>query len=135
MTKRVNGTPDRFVNEIDTWSNGGSGSGTGLTDTELRLTPVTVDFDGLPSAAFSQVAVTVGEVAVPAANLASRKTISIKALAANGAAIYIGETGVTASTGYELSAGDSIEIDADATVVLFAVSLSGTQRCSVCEVA
>lgn len=32
MTKRVNGTPDRFVNEIDTWSSGGSGGAGGLVD-------------------------------------------------------------------------------------------------------
>lgn len=32
MTRRVNGTPDRFVNEIDTWSSGGSGGVGGLVD-------------------------------------------------------------------------------------------------------
>lgn len=97
--------------------------------------PVTVDIPALPTTAFSQVAVPVTEVAIPAANLAGRKTISIKALAANGAEVYIGETGVTATTGYELAAGESIDIDADDTVALFAISASGTQRVSVGEVA
>lgn len=97
--------------------------------------PVTVDIPALPTTAFSQVAVTVTEVAIPAANLAGRKTISIKALAANGAEVYIGETGVATTDGYELSPGESIDIDADDTVNLFAVSASGTQRVSVGEVA
>lgn len=97
--------------------------------------PVEVDIPALPTVAFSQVAVTVTEVAIPAANLAGRRTISIKALAANGAEVYVGETGVDATTGYELAAGESIDLDADDSVALFAISSSGTQRCSVSEIA
>lgn len=136
MTKRVNGTPDRFVNEIDTWSNGGGGSGTGLTDAELRAAAVTVNFDGLPTSRITQSAVTTVAIPLVAVSLPNRKEISIKALAANGDTIYVLDLpGDISSDGYELSPGDSIEVVLGPLVTPSIIAASGTQRYCCWEVA
>lgn len=127
----IPGTSDVNIVSVD----GVAQTGADWTALLIALQTPTVTIDALPTMAFSQVSVGIAEVAIPTSNLASRKTISIKALAANGAAIYIGLTGVTALTGYELSAGDGVEFDCDPGVNLFAISASGTQKICTAEIA
>lgn len=89
----------------------------------------------LPTLAITQVAVGTSEVALPTIPLTGRKSVSVEALAANAAAVYVGLTGVTSLTGWELAAGASIDLDASDAVELYAVAASGTQRVAVAELA
>lgn len=107
----------------------------GLTNTQLRASAVPVSTAALASLATSQATVTATQIAVPTTNLTGRKTISIAALGANAANVYVGLTGVTASTGWELAAGASLDLDMADTVQLYAIASSGSQKVSVLEVA
>lgn len=55
------------------------------------------------------------------------KNVCLKAATANTAAIYVGTTGVTSSTGYELNAGDGICLPVSNSNLAHAVAASGTQ--------
>lgn len=66
---------------------------------------------------------------------ANRRSLSIRALTANGQKVYIGQNiAVSTGNGYELAAGAAIDIDLDATASVYAVSNSGTQRVCWMEV-
>lgn len=68
--------------------------------------------------------------------LSGRKTVAIKALAGNNAKVYVGKSGVTTGSGWELNSSEVLilEID-DAAAGLYAISVSGTQRVCWAEVA
>lgn len=92
--------------------------------------PDYVNIVGLVAWQVSQAAVstTAAQIASPA--LAGRKTISIKALSGNSAPVYIGSTnGVTTATGYELAAGDSIDMEIDNTNSIYVVAGSAQRVC------
>lgn len=76
------------------------------------------------------------QIATPA--LANRRTISIKNNPSNGAndVIYVGHSGaVSSNTGFPLSRGDSVEIEVDDTVVIYAVGTANNIRVAWMEVA
>ena len=50
--------------------------------------------------------------------------IVIKALAANSAAVFIGDSTVTTGTGYGLAAGDSVSLNVDDPSKIWAVSVA-----------
>ena len=56
-----------------------------------------------------------------------RRGVLIKALAANDATVYLGMTGVTVSTGFELSAGESVVLPHLKASEIFAIT-TGTQN-------
>lgn len=81
---------------------------------------------------------TVGLTAVQlaATPLALRKSIAVKALAANSGQVYVGAANtVTTATGYELSAGDAVTIDLDAVATVWAIADTVAQAVAVIEAA
>ena len=100
---------------------GGAGGGGGLTDAQLRATPVPVSgtfFQATqpvslaPSTAMvnGQQAVTASAVALPANSV---KEVCVKAMLANTINVYVGTAGVTITTGLELSPGDAYCVQTD----------------------
>lgn len=74
----------------------------------------------------ANVTTTAALIIAPTAN---RRSLSIRALIANGQKVYIGpDAGVTTGSGYELAAGAAIDIDLDETESVYMISNSGTQR-------
>jgi len=68
--------------------------------------------------------------------LASRKTISIKLKSSATQKVYIGEDNtVTISTGYELNAGDSVDIEVDGTSTIWAIADTSSQTVCLMEIA
>jgi hypothetical protein len=58
-------------------------------------------------------------------------TVAVKALAANADPVYVGDSGVSIVNGWELSAGESIEIDLDhAEQAVWVNSLTVPQKVS-----
>lgn len=74
--------------------------------------------------------VTVGTSAVQiTSETTAIKSVSIKSLSANTGLIYVGfSNAVTTSTGYELSARDSIEIDIDDLSDIWLISDTALQK-------
>ena len=74
-----------------------------------------------------------GSKTVPTATaetIASSQSISsvtVKALSTNTVSVYIGTTGVTTSTGFELSAGESVSLDVDNLTDVYCISGSASQ--------
>lgn len=56
-----------------------------------------------------------------------RRGIVVRANAANTEVIYVGEVGVSATTGFELSAGDSVVLPVLSADEVYAISAAGTQ--------
>lgn len=79
---------------------------------------------------FSQVAVSGTEARVLAATVEGN-AVTIKALAGNAAKVYVGATGVTSSTGWELSPGDQISIDTLNPNQLYVIGSAGSDRVCV----
>lgn len=58
--------------------------------------------------------------------------VEVKALAGNGAIVYVGDSGVTSSNGFQLSAGESVFIEtvhgdvADPSLI-YVIAASGSQ--------
>lgn len=78
----------------------------------------------------NQQAVT-GTAAALASN-SCRKAL-VKALAANAINVYVGPTGVTTATGFELAPGESVSLDVSNTNLIFVIA--STTGASVCWVA
>ena len=81
---------------------------------------------------------TVGTSAVEvtsSAPMAGRRSISLKAIASGSTIIYIGHSNaVTSSTGYPLANDQSLDLEVDATTLIWAISSSGSQALSVFEI-
>ncbi|MBZ5529729.1 MAG: hypothetical protein LAN71_17770 [Acidobacteriia bacterium] len=54
-------------------------------------------------------------------------SVTVKALSTNTVAVYIGGTGVTTTTGFELLAGESISLDISNLATVFCISGSASQ--------
>jgi hypothetical protein len=60
------------------------------------------------------------------------KSVSVKALAANTGIVYVGTSSVSSSNGYELNAGEAIDIDHnDLSEVYIDVSVDGEGACYI----
>ena len=55
-------------------------------------------------------------------------SVTVKALSTNTVAVYVGGTGVTTSTGFELLAGESISLDIDNLADVFVISTVASQE-------
>jgi hypothetical protein len=98
--------------------------------------PDYVNIVGLVAWQVQQAAIALTSVQIATPALAGRKTISIKALAANTSTIYIGpNSGVTSSNGYELAAGDTIDMEIDNTNAIWCIGAAIGQRVCWAEVA
>jgi hypothetical protein len=82
--------------------------------------------DGLQAASFisNQISLSGAEAALSSA---VARRFRIRSLISNTAIIYLGTTGVSASTGYPLWPGDSLEVQVSNLNVLHAIVASGTQ--------
>ncbi len=87
--------------------------------------------------AVKQVTVGTSEVALYSAPVSGvRQGVLIKALAANTGTVYIGLTGVLATTGHELSAGQDVtipinhDIDANDETSIYAIASAAGQKIS-----
>jgi hypothetical protein len=56
------------------------------------------------------------------------KSVVVKNLQSNAAIIWVGVTGVTAGTGYELNPGESLTLQVSNSNLIYALSASGTQN-------
>ena len=65
--------------------------------------------------------------AITSETMDSRRGVLIKAAAANTATVYLGLTGVTVSTGFELSAKESVVIPHLKASEIFAISGTSSQ--------
>ncbi|MEK7106550.1 MAG: hypothetical protein AAB895_04330 [Patescibacteria group bacterium] len=54
-------------------------------------------------------------------------SVTIKALSTNTVSVYVGASGVTTSTGFELSASDSISLDVNDLATVFLISGTASQ--------
>jgi hypothetical protein len=107
-----------------------------LTNTELRAAPVDVDIEALTVFSTNQANVTTTASQLAGSPLASRKTVSIKALASNAEPVYLGASNaVTSGNGYELSPGDSVDVELGPGANLWAIAALGTQRVCWMEIA
>jgi hypothetical protein len=61
-----------------------------------------------------------------AGSIASTNGIIVRAMSANAAKVYIGASGVSTSTGYELSPGEQVVFTAANINVLYGISTNGT---------
>ena len=95
-----------------------------------------IDLIGLLTWATAQTTVGTSAVQLAPSALASRKSVAVRALAANSGKVYVGPTNaVTTSTGYELSAGDAVTIDLDASANVFAIGSASGQTVAILEAA
>lgn len=110
---------------------------TGVLSVDDNGGSITVDGTVTPaslSGALAAAAVTVGvtAVALPAAALANRRTVTVYNNAA--ATIYVGPAAVTTSSGLPITPGSAFSLDLAAGVVLYGISGSASQNVRVLEV-
>lgn len=73
---------------------------------------------------------------VDSSPLSGRKTISVKLISSATQKVYIGsDNTVTTSTGYELNAGDSVDMEVDTTQAIWAIADTSSQTITVLEIA
>lgn len=89
----------------------------GSTDYGLTVRPLRPP--GAAALLSGQQAVTASAVAL-ASNAC--KKVRVKSLQANNIPIYVGPTGITTSTGYELGPGESIEVELSNTNLVFVIA-------------
>jgi len=70
---------------------------------------------------------TEAQLALPSLDVRRYQCVTIKANAENGGQIYIGRVGVTWKTGFELAAGDEIELKVDNLNSIYVVALRSEQ--------
>lgn len=125
-------------NPAGTYGNVGRTANSGGLDIGVTEHEVATPIKALTSFKCTQVTVTTSAVQVASTALTNRKSVSLKALTSNGASrsIFIGTTSaVTTSTGYELASGDSIDMEIDDTVAIWAIANAGTNILCVAEIA
>ena len=92
----------------------------------VKITLTEADF------AHNQQTVGVAQVQLVAASTPCKKGVLVKALSTNTDKVYVGKTGVTTATGYELTAGETITIEADnANKVYLIAGAAGQKVCWV----
>lgn len=124
-------------NASSTYGNIERGTSGGL-DIGIVQHEVATPIKALTSFKSTQVSVLTTATQVATTPLTNRKSVSLKSLTSNGSSrsIFIGTTSaVSSSTGYELASGDSIDMEIDDTVAIWAISNSGTNTLCVCEIA
>jgi len=92
----------------------------------LRTNCITGCAAPTPNTAFGNFQTTVTTSAAALATNTSKKYCS-KSIAANTAVVYLGITGVTTATGYELNPGDVLCMTLSNTNIVFAIAASGSQ--------
>lgn len=114
------------VLDIDGKKKAGSVS-TGLTDAELRASSVVVLEESATTVYNGKTTVTTAGVRVVLASSTSVKSITIKAATTNTGLIYVGNSTVSSSNGFELASGDSISIDISNLNILYIDSSTNSQ--------
>lgn len=81
---------------------------------------------------FSHNQVEVGTTAVQLTGTSTpcKKGVLVKALSTNGDKVYVGKSGVTTGTGYELIAEDTVTIEVDNVNKVYAIAGAASQKVS-----
>lgn len=94
-----------------------------LTDAELRAAAVPVDVASVaaPSAIFSgqTIVTTAGTAVALTTTQAISSGVTVKGLSTNTGIVYVGNSAVDSSNGFELAAGEAIFIDTDDLATVF----------------
>jgi hypothetical protein len=97
---------------------------------------IDVDLQGLTTFQTSQYTVGTSAVRLTTSPLSNRSSVSIKAVLSFGNTVYIGNSNsVTASTGYPLYNGDSLQMDLTGAQQIWAISTAASQTVAVLELA
>lgn len=106
----------------------------GFLKVDLSQHDVDTPIKALTSIKATQQTIATTATQITTSPLASRRSISIKLKASATQKVYIGETsGVTTSTGYELNAGDSVDIEVDGTSTIYAIADTSSQVVCILE--
>lgn len=122
-------------NASDQWDNIGRGTSGGL-DVGIVQHEAETPIKALQAWQTNQSNVGITAVQIVGSPLTNRKTVLVKNLSTSTKVVYIGtSSAVTASNGYELAAGEGVELDLDPTGTgIWAISASGTQRVAWLEI-
>lgn len=83
----------------------------------------------------SQVTVGTSAVQIASSPLTARKTISLKGSTSSNQTVYVGATSaVTASTGYALGNGETLDLDLDDGAQVWAIASSSAQKLFIAEI-
>lgn len=111
------------IGDPSTWGNAAAVAGAALAGTEQAL--ATRSIDSPPNSSFLVGQTSVGTSAVQISSVSpapNRRTMKVKNFASSGGAVYIGfSSGMTASSGHELSPGESEDFDYGPTATLWAI--------------
>lgn len=89
--------------------------------------PVVISSDQAVQSSISSGQATVGTVAVQLTSIVLKQGVIIKAANSNSGTIYLGTSGVTASTGFELGAGESVTLPITNTNLIYAIANTTSQ--------
>ena len=81
-----------------------------------------------PDFAHGQTIVSTIETQLAVISIPCKKGVLVKALSTNTDIVYVGKSGVTADTGYELTAGEAVSFEVDDVNKVFAVASVAGQR-------
>ena len=95
------------------------------------INPATEDtLAAQPDFAYGQITVGTTETQLTTVSTPCRKGVLVKAISTNTGIVYIGKTGVTTISGYELTAGEAVSIEIDNVNKIFAIaSVAGQGVC------
>lgn len=99
-----------------------------LTTLETDVESVAASLGSRSAIAYGQVEVGTTAIALPSQTIPSGFHLVVKALSTNGAAVYVGDSNVSTSNGFELSAGEAVVLRVDNANVVYVVAASGTQK-------
>lgn len=122
-------------NAAGVYGNVGRGTSGGL-NVGIVQHEVDTPIKALTSSSGSQVSVLTSATQLDTSQLSGRKGIVVKALNSNNQKIYVGfSSGVTTGNGYELDAGQFVEMDLSTDKQIWAIANSSTQTACVIQVA
>lgn len=122
-------------NDSNAYGNVTRGSSGGLR-TSINQHEVDTPIKPLDNSSGSQISVLTSATQLDTSQLTNRKGIVVKALNSNNQKIYVGfSSGVTTGNGYELDAGQFVEMDLSTSKQIWAIANSSTQTACIIQVA
>ena len=85
---------------------------------EIEALPATINHD----------TVTVGTTAVQLSDIVVVEAVAVKALSTNTGIVYVGDSGVTTSNGFELTAGESLTVLIDNVDKIYVIASAASQN-------
>ena len=95
----------------------------------MPINPATEDtLATQPDFAYGQTTIGTIETQLTTVSTPCKKGVLAKALSTNTGIVYIGKAGVTATTGYELTAGEAVSLEIDNVSKVFAIASVADQK-------